>query len=285
MADERTTPGTTVALTIAGSDSSGGAGIQADLKTFAALGVYGASAITAITAQNTTGVKRSLVLDPELVEAQIDAVAGDFRAHATKTGMLANAAVIRIVAAAIDRHNLHPLVVDPVMVARGGDRLIDDDAIAVLCRKLLPLAAVVTPNRHEAARLLGQTAAIDAAGPAIQAARAICSRYGARACVVKGIRRPVVGRPAEGSEAEAVDIFFDGHDAHELVADWRDTDNTHGSGCTFSAALCAALALGRPVNDAVVTAKAFVSEAIRRTTSLGHGHAPVNHLAYLQVKR
>jgi hydroxymethylpyrimidine/phosphomethylpyrimidine kinase len=279
MADTRTTPGTQVAFTIAGSDSSGGAGIQADLKTFTAMDVYGASAITAITAQNTTGVKKAHILDPALIEAQIDAVAGDFEINATKTGMLGNAAVVNLVAAAIKRHNLLPLVVDPVMVSRGGDSLIDDAAVKAICDRLLPLATIVTPNRLEAARLLGRSEPIDDVGGAIAAARMICQRFGAKACVVKGIRRE------SNSKDEAVDIYFDGGEPQEVVADWRDTKNTHGAGCTFSAAIAAALALGRALPDAVALAKAVVSEAIRQATDHGAGHGPVNHLAYLKVKK
>ncbi len=279
MAETRTTPGNQIAFTIAGSDSSGGAGIQADLKVFTTLDVYGASAITAITAQNTTGVKKTLVLDPALVEAQIDAVAGDLEVNATKTGMLATAAVVHAVAGAIKRHNLFPLVVDPVMVSRSGDSLIDDAAVKALCDKLLPLAAVVTPNRHEAARLIGREQPIDDLGSAIAAAQAICKRFQVKACIVKGIKRP------NQDEGEAVDIFYDGGEPQEVVADWRNTANTHGAGCTFSAAICAALALGQPLPQAVTTAKAVVSEAIRQATDHGKGASPVNHLAYLKVKK
>jgi hydroxymethylpyrimidine/phosphomethylpyrimidine kinase len=218
---ERTTPGTDVALSIAGSDSSGGAGIQADLKTYSAMRVYGATAVTAITAQNTRGVQQVHALDPELVAAQIDSVAGDLRVVATKTGMLANSAIIKAVAGAIKRNQLAPLVVDPVMVAKGGDSLIDSDAVDALCKQILPLAAVVTPNRHEAARLLGQSDPIADLTAAKAAAREICKRHGSRSCIVKGFRRP------DEHEGEAVDIYFDGHDVHEVVSAWRPTDNTH----------------------------------------------------------
>lgn len=287
MAETRTTPGVQIAFTIAGSDSCGGAGIQADLKTFTALDVYGASAITAVTAQNTTGVKQATVLDPALVEAQIDAVAGDLQVHATKTGMLGNAAVVKIVADAIARHRLYPLVVDPVMVARGGDRLLDDAAVKVMCDKLLPQAALVTPNRHEAAKLVERAEPISDVAGAINAARTICKRYGAKACVVKGLRRDVAtaGGGGGGTEDEAVDIYFDGGEPQEVIAPWRDTPNTHGAGCTFSAAVAAALALGQALPQAVATAKAVVSEAIRQASDIGAGHGPVNHLAYLKVKK
>ncbi len=274
----RTTPGVTAALTIAGSDPSGGAGIQADLKTFSALRVFGCAALTALTAQNTTGVKAVLALDPPFIEQQIDAVAGDILIKATKTGMLSSAPIISTVASAIARHNLYPYVCDPVMVSRSGDSLIDESAVKVLTKKLLPMCAVVTPNRHEAVRLLGIKGEIDDVGSATQAARDICGRLGARACVVKGIRR------TRDSVDECVDLFYDGKEAHEIVAAWRDTKNTHGSGCTFSAAITAALALGQELHTAVQTARNVVSEALRQTTDLGLGRGPVNHLAYLDVK-
>ena len=277
--DIRTTPGTNVALTIAGSDSSGGAGIQADLKVFAVLEVFGAAVVTVITAQNTRGIKRSFALDPELVEAQIDAVASDITIHATKTGMLANADIVATVAKAVDRHSLFPLVVDPVMLARSGDSLLEPKAVEVLVKKLVPLAALVTPNAREAARLLGWPDPVADVSQAGEAAAAICRDLGARACVVKGIKRP------NAEEGEAVDVFFDGQEALEVVSAWRPTENTHGSGCTFSAAIAAALAREQPLGEAIQTAKNVVSEAIRRATSLGHGPGPVNHVAYLDLKR
>ena len=275
----RTTPGIQVALSIAGSDSGGGAGMQADLKTFAALDVYGCTVLTAVTAQNTTGVKQSTLLDPELVEAQIDAVAGDIKVDAIKTGMLGSAEIVKTVLKAINRHNLFPLVVDPVVVAKGGQELIDEETLESLKRHLLPLAAIVTPNGHEAARLIGRSDPIDDVPTAAAAAEQICSRHGAKACVVTGIRRP------NDEEGEAVDLYFDGEQVQEVVSDWRPTDNTHGAGCTFSAALTAALALGQPLGEAVPTAKSFVAEAIRQATDLGHGHGPVNHLAYAKVTK
>lgn len=274
----RSTPGVRAALSIAGSDSSGGAGIQADLRAFSVLRVFGATAITAITAQNTTGVKRAQVLDAELVEAQIDAVAGDLRLHAAKTGMLGSAQNVRVVAKAISRHNLFPLVVDPVMVSRSGDSLIDDAAVSELKRRLIPLAAVVTPNRHEAARLLGASQPVSDLYGATEAARAICRTLGARAVIVKGIRQ------AQDQTAQAIDVFFDGREAHEIGAEWRDTPHTHGSGCTLSAAIAAALARGDELRSAITVAKALVTESIRQTTDLGHGNSPVNAMAYLDVK-
>ena len=275
----RTTPGTPAALTIAGSDPSGGAGIQADLKTFATLEVFGCAAITAITAQNTVAVKHSQPLDPQLVEQQIDAVAGDIKIQATKTGMLANSDIIKTVAKAIRRHKLAPLVVDPVMVATTGHPLLDENAIKTLCDSLLPLAAVVTPNCDEAAKLLSRGNPITDVFSATDAAKQICSRYGAKACIVTGIEKP------NDEQGEAIDVYFDGTDVHEVASAWRQTNNLHGSGCTFSAAITAALAAGQPIDEAVQTAKAVVSEAIRQTTDLGNGASPVNHLAYLKVEK
>lgn len=274
----RTTPGTTAALTIAGSDPSGGAGIQADLKTFAAMEVFGCAAITAITAQNTTGVHHSHPLDPHLVEQQIDAVASDIAVHATKIGMLANAAVAALVVKTLKRLKLAPLVVDPVITATTGQRLTDDPAVQILCNELLPLATIVTPNAQEAACLLGQTEPISDIFTASDAAGQICARFGVKTCIVTGIERK------SDQTTEAVDLFFDGQDVHEIASEWRPTTNLHGSGCTFSAAITGALALGQPLDQAVQTAKIVVSEAIRQTTGLGQGACPVNHLAYLKIK-
>ncbi|MCC6581430.1 MAG: bifunctional hydroxymethylpyrimidine kinase/phosphomethylpyrimidine kinase [Phycisphaeraceae bacterium] len=275
---ERTVPGVDVALTIAGSDSSGGAGIQADLKVFSVMDVYGASAITAITAQNTLGVRQSLVLDPALVVEQIDAVASDFPVKATKTGMLGHAAMIEAVARRIAASNLFPLVVDPVMVAKSGASLIDDDAVSVLAKKLLPLATLTTPNLAEAGRLLGRKQPIADEAGAQQAAREICARFGVKACLVKGLRRE------DEHEGVAVDFFFDGRDLMELTSPWRPTTHTHGSGCAFSAAVTAALAKGKPLPEALAIAKTLISEAIRQTTGLGAGRGPVNVLSYLKLK-
>ena len=262
-----------VALTIAGSDSSGGAGIQADLKTFAALDCFGTSAITAITAQNTTGVKAASLLDPELVRQQIDAVASDMPIAGCKTGMLGSAAIIQAVADAIREHNLSP-VVDPVMVAKSDDPLIDDDAVATLADQLLPLAAVVTPNRREAAKLLDLTEPIRDEAQGRDAAAEICKRFGASACVVKGFRKVT----ADGDMS--VDICFDGQQIRELTTPWHDTTHTHGSGCTFSAATAAALARGHTLAESLDIAKRFIFLAIEDELQLGHGVHPVNHLAW-----
>ena len=252
------------ALTIAGSDSGGGAGIQADLKTFAALGVYGSSALTAVTAQNTLGVTRVYALDPKLVAAQIDAVMEDIGAQAAKTGMLANAAIIRSVAQAARRHRLKNLVVDPVMVATSGDLLIQKNAVAALRAELIPLAAVVTPNIPEAEELAGVK--IRSQKDRARAARAIFA-MGAKAVVIKGGH-------AKGT---ASDLFFDGRKFIALTAKRIRTRNTHGTGCTFSAAIAAYLAQGSTLEDALGAAKKYITAAIRNGFSVGAGHSPVHH--------
>jgi hydroxymethylpyrimidine kinase/phosphomethylpyrimidine kinase len=252
-----------VALTIAGSDSGGGAGIQADLKTFAALGVHGTSAITAITAQNTVGVTDIFELPPRTVRAQIDAVMEDMTVAAAKTGMLSSGPIIETVAAAIKEHGLSLLVVDPVMVAKGGARLLRDDAVNALRRTLLPLAAVITPNLPEAEVLLGRT--ITTLDDRRDAAQELV-RLGARAAVVKGGH----------AEGDAVDVFADAHQMFELSSTRIDTANTHGSGCAFSAAIAANLALGLDAADAVRRAKVFITSAIEFALEIGHGHGPVN---------
>jgi len=279
VAEVRTTPGSHVALTIAGSDSCGGAGIQADLKTFTVLGVFGATAVTAVTAQNTTGVKKVQVLEPDLVAQQIDVVASDIKINAAKTGMLGSAKNVEAVVDAIKRNGLYPLVVDPVMVAKSGDELIDDDAVKRLIKELLPQATVVTPNRHEAQKTLGMSKPINDLTTAAAAAREICLRTGASAALVKGFKRP------NDEEGEAVDFFFDGEEVQEIAADWRPTDNTHGSGCVLASAITAGLALGHSLLDSIQTAKGLVSEAIRQSTDIGNGRAPVNPLAYLAIKK
>lgn len=261
-----------VALTIAGSDSSGGAGIQADLKTFTLLGCYGATVLTAITAQNTDGVQAARLLDADLVERQIASVALDLRVAATKTGMLGSSAIIRSVAQAARRHELFPLVVDPVMIAKSGDALIDDDAVGTLVGELLPLATLVTPNRHEAARLVGHPVEDLAAAEA--AARKVCDGFGARACVVKGIH----------VEKNAVDVLYDGKQVHHVERPWRGGKNHHGSGCTFSAAITAELAHGRSLPHAIDRAKTFIDAALASHVRLGHGTSPVDHFAGASAK-
>ena len=252
------------ALTIAGSDSGAGAGIQADLKTFAAFGIYGTSVITAITAQNTVGVTKILELPADLVAAQLDAVVEDIGAQALKTGMLANSAIIEIVAEKIREHRLHNLVVDPVMVAKGGDLLLRPEAIEALRSRLIPLAVIVTPNLPEAEQLTGIP------GSRLQDIKESARRIiamGARSVVIKGGHR----------KGPATDIFYDGKKFRELSAPRVRTPNTHGTGCTFSAAIAAGLAKGEKLENAVVQAKRYITQAIRKGFPIGSGHSPVHH--------
>lgn len=253
------------ALTIAGSDSGGGAGIQADLKTFAAHHVYGTSAIAAVTAQNTVGVSAFEALPADLVVAQMEAVAGDIGVDAVKTGMLANAAIVEAVAAAIDDLELPNVVVDPVMVAKGGDRLLEEEAVAAMKAELLRRALVVTPNAREAEVLAGM--AVNSLNDAREAARRIHA-LGPSAVIVKG------GHLSGGS---AVDLLYDGRDFSEFAGPWIETRNTHGTGCTFAAALAANLALGRRLKDSVERAKSYVSRAISGGFAIGRGHGVLDH--------
>jgi len=257
-----------VVLTVAGSDSGGGAGIQADLRTFAAHGVHGTSAITAVTAQNSVAVLDWVALEPRMVVAQMEAVASDMDVAAVKTGMLATAAIVSAVAGAIERLRLPLVVVDPVMVAKSGDRLLDRDAETAYRERLLPLATVVTPNLPEAEALLGRP--VRTLVEMREAARALRA-MGPRAVVVKGGHL----------EGDAVDVFWDGERLEDLPAPRIDTRNTHGTGCTYSAAIAARLALGEPPLDAVRGAKAYLTEAIRGSYAVGRGHGPVDHLHLL----
>ena len=252
------------ALTVAGSDSGAGAGIQADLKTFAALGVYGTSVITAITAQNTVGVTQVLELSPNLIAAQIDAVITDIGAHALKTGMLANSEIIETVSDKIREHGLKNLVVDPVMVAKSGDRLLRKDAIDALRSRLIPLATVVTPNIPEAEELTGLQ--LNRATDIKEAAKRIVS-LGVKSVVIKGGHR----------RGSATDLFHDGKIFHELRASRIRTRHTHGTGCTLSAAIAANLAKGEKLEKAVVSAKKFITDAIQNGFAIGAGHSPVHH--------
>jgi hydroxymethylpyrimidine/phosphomethylpyrimidine kinase len=259
-----------VALTIAGSDSGGGAGIQADLKTFAALGVHGTSAITAITAQNTIGVTGILELPTSLIRQQIDAVVDDIGVQAAKTGMLSSPEIIEAVAVAIEQHRIEQLVVDPVMVAKGGAKLLRDEAVAALRGRLVPLAAVLTPNLPEASVLLGRP--IATLDERREAARDLVA-MGARAAVVKGGH----------ADGDVTDVFFDGTRLVELEGTRIATPNTHGSGCAFSAAITAFLARGADPLDAVREAKAFITGAIAGALEIGHGHGPVNPVFGLRI--
>jgi hydroxymethylpyrimidine/phosphomethylpyrimidine kinase len=254
------------ALTIAGSDSGGGAGIQADLATFAFHRVHGTSALTAITAQNTLGVTRVDVLPAEAVVAQIDAVAADLGAGAVKTGMLVNPDIITAVAGRLRALKLGPLVVDPVMVSRAGARLIDDAAVEALKEWLLPLAAVATPNRHEAELLAGvQLRTLE---DMREAARRI-HRMGPRAVLVKG--------GGMTGALRGTDVWFDGERMETLHLRSVETRNTHGTGCTLSAAIAAHLSLGQDALEATRRAKAYVTAALEHPLALGRGPGPFSH--------
>jgi hydroxymethylpyrimidine/phosphomethylpyrimidine kinase len=260
--------GLPIALTIAGSDSSGGAGIQADLKTFAAFGVYGASAITALTAQNTHGVQAVSAVTAAFVVAQMDSVLSDLSVRAMKTGMLADRAIVEAVSARLSHSPNVPLVVDPVMVATSGDALLAPDAVGAVVRNLMPRATLITPNIAEAARLLGTAPATTEASMAIQA-RALV-RLGARAVLLKG---------GHSGDAQATDVFTDGVSDHLFSAPRIVTPHTHGTGCTLSAAITAGLAAGMPLLEAIGAAKLFVSRALVAglTLSVGSGSGPLDH--------
>jgi hydroxymethylpyrimidine/phosphomethylpyrimidine kinase len=260
-------------MTIAGSDSGGGAGIQADLKTFTALGVFGTSALTAITAQNTLGVHGVFPLTPEQVWAQMDAVLSDIGTDAAKTGMLFDAPIIHVVADRLRHYGVANLVVDPVMIAKGGHPLLLPQAQKALKEELLPLAAVVTPNLPEAEALTGL--AIRTPDDMVAAGRRLLD-LGARAVVIKGGH-------LEGSAAD--DVLVTPDYAEWLRTERVETRHTHGTGCTFSAAIAAGLANGLPLRDAVAQAKSFITLAIRRAPGFGGGHGPTNHLAWLEEKR
>ena len=253
------------ALTIAGSDSGGGAGIQADLKTFAAHGVYGTCAITAVTAQNTLGVEAVENLSVELIVAQVNAVADDIGVDAVKTGMLATPEIVERVAKLLPSLPTSHIVVDPVMVAKSGARLLAEEAIDAVRRMLLPHATVVTPNAMEAEVLA--KIEIDSLGSAREAAQRIYD-LGPGTVVIKGGHIPTV---------DAVDLVYDGHEYVELSGPRLPSRQTHGTGCTFAAAVAANLALGLPTPDAVSGAKQYVAQAIRHGLPFGSGHGPLGH--------
>ncbi|MFH1081033.1 MAG: bifunctional hydroxymethylpyrimidine kinase/phosphomethylpyrimidine kinase [Pseudomonadota bacterium] len=253
-------------LTIAGSDSGGGAGIQADLKTITALGGFGMSVVTALTAQNTLGVTGIHEVPADFVAMQFDAVASDIGIDAAKTGMLASAEILRMVAAKVRQYGIEKLVVDPVMVAKGGARLIREDAREALVKELIPLACITTPNIPEAEVLSGMLIA----GPKdMRTAAAIIHKLGARHVVVKGGHL----------SGAAIDILYDGQYFHEFKAERIATVDTHGTGCTFSAAIATGLADGKSARDAVDAAKKYIQEAIRYAWRIGGGHGPTNHFA------
>lgn len=258
-----------VVLTIAGSDSGGGAGIQADLKTFTAFGTFGTSAITAITVQNTTGVTGVHAVPVDIVQAQIAVVADDLEPRAVKTGMLASAELVDAVAESIAAAGLRNFVLDPVMVATSGDRLLAREAEARVRERLLPLADLATPNLDEASLLVGhEVRTVEAMR---SAARELVERGGARAALLKGGHLP---------GDDLVDVLFDGSELHEWRRRRIDTTSTHGTGCTLSAAIAAGLAHGRPLLTAVDDALDYVHRAIVSAPGLGRGHGPLNHLVH-----
>ena len=256
-------------MTIAGSDSGGGAGIQADLKAFAANGVHGTSAVTAITAQNTVAVTDVLALPPSLVANQIDAIIDDIGADAVKTGMLANSAIIERVAERIGAHEMRPVVVDPVMVTSTGAPLFQDDSVEAIRQLLMPLATVVTPNTRECAVLTGEQ--IVTLDDMRRAARLLVESTGASAVLVKGGH----------FDGPATDILFDGSEFTEFTEERIDTTSNHGTGCTLASAIAANLAKGADLPAAVANAKAYVTNAMRAATPIGAGHGPLNHFYLL----
>lgn len=257
--------GLPVALTIAGSDSGGGAGIEADLKTFFALGCHGTVALTALTAQNTVGVNAVHQVPPAFVRAQVDAVAGDIGIDAAKTGMLASGEIVEAAAYAVKDHGIAKLVVDPVFVSKHRDRLLTEDAVDVLKNRLIPLAEIVTPNLLEAGALLGTE--ITTLPEMRTAAKALALEFGPRAVLIKG---------GHLDSERAIDVFYDGATFVEIEDVRIDTQDTHGTGCTLAAAIAARLAHGDDILEAVQAAKRFVTGAIRRSIRIGKGFGPVN---------
>jgi hydroxymethylpyrimidine/phosphomethylpyrimidine kinase len=256
-------------LTIAGSDSGGGAGIQADLKAMSANGVFAMSVITAITAQNTEEVTEVFELPVSIIAAQIDAVFDDFEVAAVKTGMLSSADIVSVVAKMLRPQHVTNLVVDPVMVSKNGHPLLKPDAVEALKRELIPLALVVTPNIHEAQHLSGME--IRSLSDARQAAKAI-HRLGCRCVLIKG---------GHLLAEKGTDLLYDGRFFSIYKGEFIETPHTHGTGCTYASAIAAQLARGKPLPDAVQTAKTYITEAIRHSLAIGHGRGPTNHFYFL----
>ena len=256
-------------LTIAGSDSGGGAGIQADLKAMSANGVYAMSVITAITAQNTEEVTDVFELPPSIIAAQIDAIFDDFDVAAVKTGMLSSTDIIKTVVTLLKPQQVRNLVVDPVMVAKGGQSLLKPDAIDSLKKELFPLALLVTPNVHEAQQLSGIQ--ITSLADARRAAK-IIHQFGCANVLIKGGHLPV---------DRATDLLYDGRFFHIFKGEFIDTPHTHGTGCTFASAIAAHLAKGKALSDAVQTAKTYLTQAIKHSLAIGHGQGPTNHFYFL----
>ena len=261
------------ALTIAGSDSGGGAGIQADLKTFQELNVYGMSVITALTAQNTLGVQAVFPQSVEAVESQIDAVMSDIGTDAAKTGMLFSKAIIEAVAKKVRKYQINHFVVDPVMIAKSGATLLQEEAIEAMCEHLLPLALLITPNLPEAARLTGAER-IESIDDMKEAAKRL-SEFGPKNVLIKGGHL--------GKDKKAIDILYDGRQFFSFESERIDTKHTHGTGCTYSAAIAAELAKGCAVDTAVGHAKQYMTFAIKYGLEIGKGIGPTNHSAHRTV--
>ena len=257
---------TPVGLTIAGSDSGGCAGIQADLRTFSSFGVHGMSAITSVTAQNTRKVRGVSHISPSFVGLQIEAVLDDIGADAVKTGMLPTSDIISEVARQLSRYRMNRIVVDPVMVSTGGDPLIDEEAIVTLKEQLLPIALIITPNLHEAEVLVGRRILTESD---LEDAAVALHDLGPDSIIIKG------GHSSD--EGSSTDLFFDGQTIHRLRAPRLKSQNTHGGGCTFAAAIAAGLAMGINLDNSVRRAKEFVTKAIEHSYPLGHGSGPLNH--------
>jgi hydroxymethylpyrimidine/phosphomethylpyrimidine kinase len=258
------------ALTIAGSDSGGGAGIQADLKAMSANGVYAMSVITAITAQNTEEVTEVFELPPSIVASQIDAIFDDFDVSAVKTGMLSSSALIQVVVTMLKLQAQAALIVDPVMISKSGQQLLKPDAVEALKKDLLPLALVVTPNIHEAQQLSG--IGIASLADARRAAKVIF-QFGCKHVLIKGGHLPT---------ERATDLLYDGRFFHVFRGEFIETPHTHGTGCTFASAITAHIARGKPVVDAVQAAKTYLTEAIRHSLAIGHGKGPTDHFYFLR---
>ncbi|VEP15009.1 Hydroxymethylpyrimidine/phosphomethylpyrimidine kinase [Hyella patelloides LEGE 07179] len=258
---------TKIALTIAGSDSGGGAGVQADLRTFAFHKIHGTSAITCVTAQNTVGVTDVAAITPKLVQAQLAAIFDDMSVDAVKTGMLLNQEIIEAVAKFIRERNVHPLVVDPVMVSRAGVQLIDDSAVISLKTSLLPQATIITPNLYEARILSNQE--INTVEEMKQAAVTIQKQLGVPVVLIKG--------GGLSDRYQSPDVWFDGHNGEILTGERIVTKNTHGTGCTLSSAIAANLALGKDLLTAVKEAKHYVTVALQNSLDIGQGNGPVGH--------
>ena len=259
-----------VVLTIAGSDSGGGAGIQADIKSMQANGVFAASVLTALTAQNTQAVTRAMDVPLDMIEAQVDAVCDDFDVAAVKTGMLSSAEIIASVAHKVDQWAMSPLVVDPVMISATGFVLLKEDAIDNMINLLIPKATLVTPNTHEAAHLTGiEVQTVDQAKKAAEAIHAM----GAGSVLVKGGHLD--------GETEAIDIYFDGEGFVIYSTSLIDTPHTHGTGCTYASAIAAHLARGTSMKEAIRRSKSYVTDAIRHGLSIGKGNGPTNHFYFL----